>query len=120
MEVNQYANSKLVIRYEESSRYVPESQQSYVVIMSFGYRTDETILKSLYGRQFKYIGMMGSEEKIRKMKEGLMKESYAQEYFDSIHAPIGMDIKSETAYEIAVSVAAQLIAVKNNSKSGHI
>lgn len=116
MEMNHYANSKQVINYEESSRYVPERQQSYVVIMSFGYRTDETILKSLYGRQFKYIGMMGSDEKIRKMKESLMKEGYAQEYSDSIHAPIGINIKSETAYEIAVSVAAELIAVKNKSR----
>jgi xanthine dehydrogenase accessory factor len=120
METNHYANSKQVIRYEESSRYVPEGQQSYVVIISFGYRTDETILKSLYGRNFRYIGMMGSDEKIRKMKEGLMMEGYAQEYFDSIHAPIGMDIKSETAHEIAVSVAAQLISAKNRSKADHI
>jgi len=114
MEINRYANSKQVIKYEESSRYVPEGQQNFIVIMSFGYRTDEIILKSIYGRKFKYIGMMGSEEKIRKMKESLMKEGYSQKYFDSIHAPIGIDIKSETAHEIAVSVAAQLIAAKNS------
>lgn len=119
METNHYANSKQVIRYEESSRYVPEGHNNYVVIMSFGYRTDETILKSLYGRQFKYIGMMGSDEKIRKMKESLMKEGYAQEYFESIHAPIGLDIKSETAHEIAVSIAAQLISAKNRSIADH-
>ncbi|MBK6506533.1 MAG: XdhC family protein [Ignavibacteria bacterium] len=114
LEINRYANSKQVIKYEESSRYVPEGQQNFIVIMSFGYRTDEIILKSIYGRKFKYIGMMGSEEKIRKMKESLMKEGYSQKYFDSIHAPIGIDIKSETAHEIAVSVAAQLIAAKNS------
>ncbi len=117
MESNVYAHTRQVINYEDSYRYVTEGQQSFVVIISFGYRTDETILRSLYGRQFRYIGMMGSIEKIKKMKDSLVNEGFSKKYFDSIYAPIGIDIKSETAYEIAVSVAAQLISVKNKMRT---
>ena len=117
MENNFYAHRKDIINYEDSYRYVPEGMQSYVVIMSFGYRTDEIILRSLYGKQFRYIGMMGSVEKIKEMKASLLNEGYSKEYFESMHAPIGIDIKSESAYEIAISVAAQLIAEKNKQSN---
>ncbi len=115
MEVNRFAETMRVIKYEESSKYVSEGNGMYVVIMSFGYRTDKIILKSLYGMKFSYIGMLGSKEKIRQMKSEFISEGYSQDYFECLHAPIGIDIKSETADEIAVSIAAELIAVRNRA-----
>ena len=81
--------------------------------MSFGYRTDEIIIRSLLNRRFKYIGMMGSKEKIATLYKHLLSDGYTQKQLDNVHSPIGIDIKSESAQEIAISVAAQLISVKN-------
>lgn len=115
-EANCFADTKQLIDYGNSRSYVTEGERSYVVIMSFGHKADAIILKSLYGLKFRYIGMLGSREKIRKMKEDFRSSGYETEYFDKVHAPAGIEIKSETAYEIAVSIAAEMIAVRNKPK----
>ena len=81
--------------------------------MSFGYRTDEIIIRRLLNKQFKYIGMLGSQEKMNTLNKSLLADGFDQKQLDQLHAPIGIQIKSETAAEIAISVAAQLIQVKN-------
>lgn len=111
---NPFAHCRTVVEYEQLADHIPPGPHSFVVIMSFGYRTDETALRALLHLDFGYIGMMGSKAKVKAMFEELLAEGIARERLQRIHAPIGIDIKSETAQEIAVSVAAQLIAAKNN------
>lgn len=113
MEANSFAKTKTLINFEDSARYVPEGENIYVIIVSFGHRWDDIILRSLYGMRFRYIGMLGSKEKIRQMKEAFHSQGFAMEYFGKLHAPIGINIRSRTADEIAVSIAAELIAVRN-------
>lgn len=113
LERNCFADHKKVIKYEDSAEYVEEGNNSYVVIMSFGYRSDSVILRSLYGKRFRYIGMMGAKEKIKILREQFLSEGFDEDYLEKLHAPIGINIKSETSYEIAVSIAAELIAAKN-------
>ena len=102
-----------LIHYQESSGYIPEGEHNYVVVMSVGYRTDELILRNLYNRKFTYLGLLGSREKVKTLKRQLQEEGFDNTWLDAINAPAGLDIKSETAEEIAVSIAAQLVAVKN-------
>lgn len=102
-----------LIRYEDSHLYVPEGAHHYVVVMSVGYRTDEVILRSLQHRKFTYLGMLGSRQKVSTLKQQLLQEGFDAEWLKEIIAPAGMDIKSETPEEIAISIAAQLVAVKN-------
>lgn len=113
MEANTFAHFRQVVAFEEIEQHIPEGNDVYVVIMSFGYRTDEIIIRRLLGKQFKYIGLMGSQEKIATLNKHLIADGFNKEDIDKVHAPIGIDIKSETTYEIAISVAAQLINVKN-------
>ena len=112
-EMNKFAHSKNVIDLNECQKYIPAGENTYVVIVSFGYRTDKIILKSLLGSQYRYVGMMGSKKKIEVLFADLIREGYPDSELDKIFAPIGMDIKSETTHEIAISVAAQLIEIKN-------
>ena len=114
MEANAFAHQSQTVAFEEIERYIPEGDNIYVVIMSFGYRTDAVIIRRLLKRKFKYLGMMGSKEKMAVLNQNLRADGYDQNLIDTIHAPIGIDIKSETAQEIAISVAAQLICIKNN------
>lgn len=110
---NPFAHSRTVVEYERLADHIPSGPHSFVVIMSFGYRSDEAALRALLHLDFGYIGMMGSKAKVKAMFDQLLAEGIAPERLQRIFAPIGLDIKSETAEEIAVSVAAQLIAAKN-------
>ncbi len=113
MQENAFVHSKQIVEFESVEQHIPEGNHVYVVIMSFGYRTDDIIIRRLLGRQFRFLGMLGSQEKIKTLYKNLLKHGFTQEQLDTVYAPIGIDIKSETAAEIAISVAAQLIQIKN-------
>ena len=110
---NNFAQSKEVVAFESIENHIPEGDNIYVIIMSFGYRTDDVIIRRLLDKNFKYIGMLGSSAKIDTLFKNLEADGFDKAQITKIHAPIGIDIKSETTYEIAISVAAQLIKVKN-------
>jgi xanthine dehydrogenase accessory factor len=113
IETNSFAQSKQIVEFENIAQYIPDGENTYVVIMSFGYRTDDIIIRRLLGKKYKFIGMLGSQEKMNTLYKNLLADGFPQEQVDQVHAPIGLDIKSETPAEIAVSVAAQLIQIKN-------
>lgn len=92
---------------------VSPGENSYVVIMTFGYRSDDTAIRALLHKEFKYFGVLGSKNKIKKMVADYGKENIAKDFLKKIHAPIGLQIKSETPEEIAISIAAEIIKVKN-------
>lgn len=117
MQANTFAHFQQTVEFETIEKHIPEGENTYVVIMSFGYRTDDIIIRRLLEKKFKFIGMLGSQEKMKTMYKNLLTEGFTQKQLDQIHSPIGLDIKSETAEEIAISVAAQLIQIKNKRQS---
>ena len=116
MEVNNYVHEKkLVNDYSELAQLIPSGENNYVVVMTFGYRTDYIAVKALMNKNFKYFGLLGSKNKIEKTFSDYRKEGVSDEVLKKIHSPIGIQIKSETPEEIAVSIAAEIIKVKNNN-----
>jgi len=114
MTFNDYAHSKKVIDFNQVESHIPEGDRIYVIVMSFGFRTDKMVLKQLLGKHFKYLGMMGSEKKNETLFRELKEEGYPESELAKVKAPIGLSISSKTPYEIAISVAAEIIAVKNS------
>ncbi len=110
---NNYAAKKQVIDYNYVSEYVPENKQSYVVIMTNKYTDDKLTLSKLVRNKYKFIGVLGSMAKLKLMFEVLRKEGFTQDELNKVSAPIGLKIHSQTTEEIAVSIAAQIIAIKN-------
>jgi xanthine dehydrogenase accessory factor len=111
---NESAHEKhFVSDYTALKEMIPPGNSNYVVIMTFGYRSDDIALRALLGKQFKYIGLLGSKSKIEKMLEDYRKEGISDEQLQPIHTPVGLAIKSQTPEEIAVSIAAEIIKVKN-------
>ncbi|MFN8294703.1 MAG: XdhC family protein [Chitinophagales bacterium] len=111
---NDVANEKTILQnYTELVSLIPSGKNNYVVLMTFGYRTDALALRAVIDKELKYLGMLGSKEKIRQLFKELKEEGISSEKIDKVHAPIGIDIKSETPEEIAVSIAAEIIKVKN-------
>jgi xanthine dehydrogenase accessory factor len=79
-----------------------------------GHKDDGNALKECIGSDAAYIGMIGSKTKIALMHGEFIGNGWATEdQWQRIFAPIGLDIRSKTVEEIAVSIAAQLIEVKN-------
>ena len=116
MMANNFVTRKQTVEFEEIEKYIPEGENSYVVIMSFGYRTDDVIIRQLINKDFLYIGMLGSKEKIATLFQNMISDGFDKDRIAKVYAPIGIDIKSETTQEIAISVAAQLIRVKNQNR----
>lgn len=90
-------------------------RNSFVVIVTRSHKYDEPVLRQAIKQDCAYIGMIGSKAKIRKMFASLEDSGVDPSRLKQIHAPIGLDIKGEGPYEIAVSILAELIAVKNQT-----
>ena len=116
MDANEWAHEKhIVVDYASIGNILQGGDRDYVVIMTFGYRSDDVALKSLYGKSFQYIGMLGSKNKIQKIRTDYENAGMDPYWLEEVHAPIGIQIKSKTTAEIAVSIAAEIISVKNRA-----
>lgn len=88
---------------------------AYVVIVTRGHALDAEAVKLLDGKDCAYIGMVGSRRKIALVKERLLNEGVSETHLNNIYQPIGLPINAETPQEIAVSIMAEIIAVKRNA-----
>jgi xanthine dehydrogenase accessory factor len=94
---NERVHEKILVEdYTVLKDLVPSVPSGYVVIMTVGFRTDGLVLHALRGKQFRYLGLLGSKSKIEKMFTGLKNEGFTRDELEKIHAPAGLDIKSET------------------------
>ena len=109
---NRFAQSKRIINFNEAAKYIPEGDNIYVVIMSFAHKNDKLVLKQLIDKEVKYLGMMGSDKKVKSIFEEIENEGVTRERLNWVDAPIGLPINSQTPDEIAVSIAAKIISVK--------
>ncbi len=90
---------------------------TYITIVTRGHELDETALEKTLLSGANYLGMIGSKSKVQKIYNNLMEKGFSEKDLEKVHAPIGLDIKAITAEEIAVSILAQLIFVKNRVKA---
>jgi xanthine dehydrogenase accessory factor len=106
------------IHAEEFDRVIekltlPES--AFVIIATRGHRDDMRVLRWAIDTPARYIGMIGSKRKVLTIYRELSNEGIPPEKFDRVHAPIGLDIGATVPEEIAVSVVAELIAVRRKA-----
>lgn len=86
---------------------------TYCLIVTRGHHHDQQALRRLIGRGAGYIGLIGSRRKIRQIFDNLLAEGVAADQLRAVHAPVGIDIGSQTVEEIAVSIGAELVAYRN-------
>jgi len=102
----------------EAMKLVGKGDDRYVVIVTRGHKDDAAALKICIGSDLAYTGMIGSKKKIAAMRNDFLDKGWATpEQWDRIYAPVGIDIKSQSVEEIAVSIVAQLVLVRNGRKS---
>jgi xanthine dehydrogenase accessory factor len=87
------------------------------VIVTRGHRHDLDALRALVPRGLRYVGLIGSRAKVKRVFDALLEEGANAETLRAVHAPIGLDIGAITPQEIAISILAELIAVKHGKLS---
>jgi xanthine dehydrogenase accessory factor len=108
-----FADQRLVGGVELLDSGLTIDGASMVVIVTRGHRYDKDWVKALVSRSPAYMGMIGSEQKVEAAFADLESEGVPRDALAGIHAPIGIDIGAETPDEIAVSVVAEVIAVRH-------
>jgi len=103
--------------YEEVFPALTINETSYVIVVTRGHRDDMRVLKLAIGTPARYIAMIGSKRKVLNVVRELEKEGLPREAFERVHAPMGLDIGAISPEEIAISVAAEMIAVRRNAAS---
>ncbi len=84
----------------------------YIVIVTRGHKSDESVLELALKTPAKYIGMIGSKTKVKAIFDHIRDKGFSKESIDRVHAPIGLQIGAETPEEISVSILAEIVQVK--------
>ena len=103
--------------YEDVFPKLTINETSYIIIVTRGHRDDMSVLKMAIATPARYIAMIGSRRKVLNVIRELEKEGIERSAFERIHAPMGLDIGAITPEEIAIAVAAEMIAVRRNPAS---
>jgi xanthine dehydrogenase accessory factor len=103
--------------YEELFPKLAINETSYLIIVTRGHRDDMRVLKLAIATPARYIAMIGSKRKVIGVIRELEKEGVPRAAFERLHAPMGLDIGAVSPEEIAISVTAEMIAVRRNAES---
>lgn len=111
-ELHPYANKVICAPYDNIDPHIDFSSSPFIVIMTHGHTHDELVMRKVLGKPYKYLGVIGSKNKSATLFDRLLKDGYAREELQRVFMPIGLNIGSQTPYEIAVSILAQILSVR--------
>lgn len=103
--------------YEEAFEKLQPNASSYLLIVTRGHKDDMRVLAWAVRTPARYIGMIGSKRKVISVYKALERDGYSPEEFEHVNAPVGLDIGALSPEEIAISITAELIAVRRNAKN---
>lgn len=109
-----FTRAKVICKpFVEALAEIESPNQCYFTIVARGHAHDTACLKAILDRGFAYVGMMGSKVKSTHVMTHMREEGYDEALLSQVHTPIGIQCGAITPAEIAVSIAAELIQVKN-------
>lgn len=110
------ADERILGSFHELGEKIPVYENAYYVVVTRGHQGDALCARQILRRPYTYFGMIGSRTKVKLTREMLLSEGFEERQLDSIHAPIGLPIGGETPEEIAVSIMAEIVQIKNRFK----
>ncbi|HEY3372068.1 MAG TPA: XdhC family protein [Prolixibacteraceae bacterium] len=94
--------------------HIQIQDNTYLVIVTHGHKSDSEVLRKLIGSGAAYIGMIGSKAKVSQLKSSFIENGWATaRQWERVFTPIGLEIGAQSVEEIALSIAAQLVQVRN-------
>ncbi len=108
----------IVSDFHDFDKKITFSPNSYVVVCTRGHAKDTEALEFCLKFEHKYIGVIGSSKKVAILHQNLLKK-YDTDRINKVFAPIGLDIASSKPSEIAVSILAEILLIKNNGTLNH-
>jgi xanthine dehydrogenase accessory factor len=103
--------------YEDAFQKIHPNAASYLVIVTRGHKEDMRVLGWAVRTEARYLGMIGSKRKVLSVYKALEQDGYKPEEFERVYAPMGLEIGALSPEEIAVSIVAELVAVRRNAAS---
>ena len=107
--------SEIHTSYEDAFAKIQANASTYLVIVTRGHKDDMHVLRWAIEQPARYIGMIGSKRKVISVYKALVLEGVSAEKFAAVHAPVGLEIGALTPEEIAISITAELIAIRRNA-----
>jgi xanthine dehydrogenase accessory factor len=102
--------------YANTFAHIPADNASYLVLVTRSHAFDQIVLQWAVSTNARYIGMIGSRKKIKKVYDALKGMGVSKEDLKRVHAPIGLNINAETPQEIAVSIIAEIIKIRRSER----
>jgi len=109
--------SEIHTSYEDAFAKIHPNASSYLLIVTRGHKEDMRVLAWAVRTEARYIGMIGSKRKVLSVYKALENDGYKPEEFERVFAPMGLEIGALSPEEIAVSIVAELIAVRRNAQT---
>lgn len=109
--------TRTIASFDTAFEDLPVNGNTYIIIVTRGHLHDRTVLAQALETPAGYIGMIGSRRKRDTIYERLLKDGYTTDDIERVHSPIGLSIGADTPEEIAVSIVAELIAVRAGVRS---
>ena len=92
----------------------------FCFVATHGHQFDYTLMKQLWPlrREFRYLGLIGSRTKVGTLKKRLLEDGFKEP--EGFYSPVGLPLGGDTAEEIAISIAAEIVAVRNGKETAHL
>lgn len=102
--------------FEKSLQGIAGTPDTYFLVVTRGHRFDRACLEQILKKPYAYVGMMASRGRSALLKKQMAGDGFDRKALDEMYTPVGLSIHAETPEEIAVSIVAELIQIKNQTK----
>lgn len=102
--------------FEKSLQGIAGTPDTYFLVVTRGHRFDRACLEQILKKSYAYVGMMASRGRSALLKKQMAGDGFDRKALDEMYTPVGLSIHAETPEEIAVSIVAELIQIKNQTK----
>jgi xanthine dehydrogenase accessory factor len=106
------ADLVLVEGFAEAARQMDLGRNTYAVVVTRGHKGDTEALEACLGRGLRFVGLLGSKPKLVHILSALEERGVSAEELATVHCPLGIEIGAVSPEEIAISILAEMIAVR--------
>jgi xanthine dehydrogenase accessory factor len=109
------ADTVIAENYQQAIAALTITDNTYMVILTHKHAHDFEVLEQVIHKPFRYLGMIGSKTKVAQVFQQLRDKGVSEDIIKKIRSPIGISIGAHTPGEIAISIAAEMVAIRNNA-----